>query len=327
MQLSRLPLARYAVPLLAIGGLAVMGYAVLAGDKQYPVAPPLSAPARTPYPHTVAGAGLVEASSENIAIGSPLAGTVEKVHVRAGQRVERGTPLFTLDERQACADLGARETSLALAVQRLPEAEAIAAEADFQLEQVRGLEDNRAVSREEVRRRETAAATARARVASARAAIEHARAEAEAARTVLERHTVRAPIAGEVLQLNVRAGEFVGAGGSQPPLVLGDTGVLHVRVDVDENDAWRVRPGARAVASLRGNAEIRADLEWVRAEPLVVPKRSLTGVSTERVDTRVLQVLFAFRRGEQPIQVGQQMDVFIEAPAPRASVAPAGSGS
>lgn len=323
----RFALTRYLIPLLALAGLAVMGYAVVAGDKPYPVAPPLSAPASTPYAHTVAGAGLVEASSENIAIGSPLAGTVAKVHARAGQRVEQGDPLFTLDERQVRAQLAAREAALALAVQRLPEAEAVAAEADFQLDQVRGLEDNRAVSREEIRRRETAAATARARVASAHAAIEQARAEAQAVRTELERHTVRAPIAGEVLQLNVRAGEFVGPGGALPPLVLGETGVLHVRVDIDENDAWRVRPGAKAVASLRGNADIRADLEWVRAEPLVVPKRSLTGVSTERVDTRVLQVLFAFRRGELPIHVGQQMDVFIEAPPARVSARPAGSGS
>jgi HlyD family secretion protein len=47
-----------------------------------------------------------------------------------------------------------------------------------------------------------------------------------------------------------------------------------------------------------------------------VPKKSLTGDSTERVDTRVLQVIFSFEPGELPIYVGQQMDVFIEASAP-----------
>jgi hypothetical protein len=63
----------------------------------------------------------------------------------------------------------------------------------------------------------------------------------------------------------------------------------------------------------------------VRFEPYVVPKKSLTGDSTERVDTRVLQIIFGFTRGELPIFVGQQMDVFIDAspsplsPAPRAS--------
>ena len=45
-----------------------------------------------------------------------------------------------------------------------------------------------------------------------------------------------------------------------------------------------------------------------------MPKRSLTGDATERVDTRVLQVLYAFDRGDLPLYVGQQMDVFVEAP-------------
>ncbi|MFN9739877.1 MAG: hypothetical protein ACK59R_15320, partial [Pseudomonadota bacterium] len=53
--------------------------------------------------------------------------------------------------------------------------------------------------------------------------------------------------------------------------------------------------------------------QFVRFEPLVIPKRSLTGNSAERVDTRVLQVVFAFPREKLPVYVGQQMDVMIEA--------------
>ena len=60
--------------------------------------------------------------------------------------------------------------------------------------------------------------------------------------------------------------------------------------------------------------DIKARLDFVRLEPYVVPKKSLTGDSSERVDTRVLQVIFAFERGDLPIFVGQQMDVFIDAP-------------
>ena len=52
----------------------------------------------------------------------------------------------------------------------------------------------------------------------------------------------------------------------------------------------------------------------MRFEPYVVPKLSLTGDSAERVDTRVLQVIYSFDRGELPIYVGQQMDIYIEAP-------------
>lgn len=46
---------------------------------------------------------------------------------------------------------------------------------------------------------------------------------------------------------------------------------------------------------------------------MVVPKRSLSGDSTERVDTRVLQVIYRVLDDSVPLFVGQQMDVFIEA--------------
>jgi hypothetical protein len=52
-------------------------------------------------------------------------------------------------------------------------------------------------------------------------------------------------------------------------------------------------------------------------EAYVVPKRSLTGESTERVDTRVMQVVYSFKRGRLPIYPGQLMDVYIEDRAPR----------
>jgi hypothetical protein len=95
-------------------------------------------------------------------------------------------------------------------------------------------------------------------------------------------------------------------------MIMGTVDPLHVRVDIDEHDAWRVRGGSKAVAFVRGNKDISTTLEFVRFEPYVVPKRSLTGESTERVDTRVLQVLYRFTRGTLPIYVGQQMDIYIE---------------
>ena len=66
--------------------------------------------------------------------------------------------------------------------------------------------------------------------------------------------------------------------------------------------------------SCRGNRALETPIHFARFEPYVVPKRSLTGDTTERVDTRVLQVLYQFHPGDLPVYVGQQMDVFIEAP-------------
>ena len=95
-------------------------------------------------------------------------------------------------------------------------------------------------------------------------------------------------------------------------ILMGDLHPLHVRVDIDEHDAPRFRPGAPARASLRGKPEVQYPLRFVRVEPYVVPKKSLTGDNTERVDTRVLQVIYALDVGDRPIYVGQQLDVFID---------------
>ena len=71
--------------------------------------------------------------------------------------------------------------------------------------------------------------------------------------------------------------------------------------------------GASAIAHVRGDANLKTPLQFVRFEPYVVPKKSLTGDSTERVDTRVLQVIYKIDRQDLPLFVGQQMDVFIDA--------------
>jgi hypothetical protein len=97
-------------------------------------------------------------------------------------------------------------------------------------------------------------------------------------------------------------------------MILGSVTPLHVRVDVDEHDAGRVRRGAPAAASPRGNGSLKIPLQFVRFEPYVIPKKSLTGDSTERVDTRVLQVIYRVNNQNAPLYVGQQMDVYIETP-------------
>jgi hypothetical protein len=96
---------------------------------------------------------------------------------------------------------------------------------------------------------------------------------------------------------------------------------LYVRVDVDEHEAWRVQPEAKATAAVRGNANLKSPLAFVRFEPFILPKKSLTGDSTERVDTRVLQVIYRVEDDNPHLFVGQQMDVFIDAPELKGAMA------
>ncbi|HSP42629.1 MAG TPA: HlyD family efflux transporter periplasmic adaptor subunit, partial [Luteolibacter sp.] len=122
---------------------------------------------------------------------------------------------------------------------------------------------------------------------------------------------------GTIIQVNIRAGEYAATAPEKPAMILGETDRLQVRADVDEQNSTRIRPGQKARASLKGDPSVTFPLEFVRVEPYVIPKVSLTGAGTERVDTRVLQVIFSLDRPENPpIYVGQQVDVFIEAPEP-----------
>src|SRR5204863_2741400 len=155
------------------------------------------------------------------------------------------------------------------------------------------LGSERVISTDELMRKKFAVQTTQAKLGEARAEVTSAEAQISETTTEIERSTVRAPLDAHVLQVKVRAGEFAPAGQTSEPLILlGGAHQLHVRVDVDEQEGWRVRAEAAATAHVRGNADLKTPLKFVRFEPMVVPKKSLTGASTERVGARVLQVIY-----------------------------------
>jgi HlyD family secretion protein len=151
-------------------------------------------------------------------------------------------------------------------------------------------------------------------LAIARTQVEQAEAAVHQDEVNLERLTMRAPMDGVILRNKVRLGQYAQCGPLADPLmVFGGSRELHVRTDVDAEDAWRVKAGAAAEAHVRGDSKDSYALEFVRFEPYVIPKQSLTGSATERVDTRVLQVIYRFRDRNAHVFDGQQMDVFISA--------------
>lgn len=135
----------------------------------------------------------------------------------------------------------------------------------------------------------------------------------------LKRLTVFAPQNGRVLQLNIRPGEMLAVSPSQTAILLGETDLLQVRVDIDEVNASKISLGSQAVAHLKGDSTKKIPLEFIRIDPYILPKKSLTGDNTERVDVRVLQVIYKFQLPNFPVYVGQQVDVFIDA-APKVAV-------
>lgn len=303
----------YWFPLFAIGFL-VFGMASIARTRAVrETAPPPLPPPAAPYEATVGGLGIVESNTENIAIGAPVSGLVTEVLVTVGSRVEAGAPLFRIDDRIETARLAVERAAVVAAEANVAALHAALGDLQNRWRMVERIDDRRAVSAEERDRRRFAFDAGRARLAQAEADLETARASVAATEVDIRRRIVRAPVAGTLLQVKVRSGEFAQAALlAQPLMLFGATDPLHVRVDVDEQNAWRVPPGAPAVARLRGNSALEVPLEFVRFEPYVVPKRSLTGDPSERVDTRVLQVVYRATAGSPAMFVGQQVDVFID---------------
>jgi multidrug resistance efflux pump len=328
---------------------------------------PLYAPPRSAFPVAVAAVGLIEPASEFIAVAAVVPGAITAVHVAPNASVKQGQPLFSLDDRDLRAEIVLRREALAAAEARLrrlsalprPEdvpiarakvaaARASLADARQQLAFMAGIADARAIRAEELSRRRYAVTVAEAHLHEAEAALQlllagawqedlriarhevsHAKAAVSRAEADLDRLTVRAPIDGIILKLNARVGEYAPTGHLEAPLLLlGSAAPWHVRVDVNEEDAWRVRSEAPAKARLRGNATHELDLAFVRFEPYVIPKHALSGQPTERVDTRALQVIYRIASSDPSLFVGQQVDVFIEdgtalsSPPPSLAAAP-----
>ncbi len=308
---------RYGTILLACAGIFLMSRALRAQAENQPVVggnPPVMPPEK-PYKEAVAATGILEALSENVAIGVPIPGLVTDVFVKVNDSIKKDQPLLKLDDRDLLAEQLTTQSQIEIYHAEIAVNQAQLAKLEAQFERLNSVADSRAVSQDDIKNREQDVAIAQAQLSATRAQLASAETSLKRISLLIDRLTVRAPRDGTIIQLNIRAGEYGATSPRNPAMILGETNKLQVRADIDEQNAVRIREGQQAYGYLKGDPSIRFPLEFVRIEPYVIPKVSLTGSSTERVDTRVLQVIYSLSRPENlPLYVGQQVDVFIEAP-------------
>ncbi len=310
-------LLRYGSLLLAMCGVvAIVLVSRTQAERQMPPPgdPPVMPPQK-PYVHAVAATGIIEALSENVAIGVPLPGLVTEVFVKVNDVVKKDLPLLKLDDRDLLAEQLSTQAEQEVSRAQIAVSEAQLAKLEAQLARLSAVNDSRAVSRDDLDNRKQDVAVARAQLAAAKAQLAASETSLKRIALLIARLTVLAPRDGTLIQVNIRAGEYAATSPKTPAMILGETGKLQIRADIDEQNATRIRVGQKAYGYLKGDPTVTFPLEFIRVEPYVIPKVSLTGSSTERVDTRVLQVIYSLTRPtDPPLYVGQQVDVFIEAP-------------
>ena len=305
---------------LALAGIVAVTLVVFRLKKPDPTPTPLVEPSRAPYADSIGARGMVEGVNENVRIAPLLPGLIAEVSVKVGDRVAKGDPLYRQDSRDAVARIANQKAQVALLEAKLHEAEVILADRQDSFQRTEKLRNKDVMSEDDRQRKYYALRSAETALATTQADLELARAQLAQAEVNLDLLTVRAPRDGDILRVDLRAGEYASVPPTDmnnPSLLLGETRHLQLRADVDEDSASRVQPGASAVAYIKGMRSDPIPLRFVRIEPYVTTKKSLTGDSTERVDTRVLQVIYQFDQSKIPVYVGQQMDVFIEGKGPQ----------
>jgi HlyD family secretion protein len=143
------------------------------------------------------------------------------------------------------------------------------------------------------------------------------------AKALLDKYTIRAPVDGVVLAVRTSVGSFVSSVGAygtytqgyNPVIVIGSPqAYLGVRCYIDEILVPRLPPASqmRATMFIRGtNTSI--PLEFVRMQPYLIPKIELSDQRTERVDVRVLPIVFRFKTPQDlNVYPGQLVDVYVE---------------
>ena len=332
-----------------LAALGLVGFGLHAGSIPWAAKSALASPARDPAPghHMVAAPGLVEPNGEEREIGSQVIGIIREMQVEENDRIVAGQIIAIVDNNEQQARLESARSQLALRNAELDrvlhgarpeerrEARAAVAETDANLELARREYERKlplarsgastqaaldqatsALNAIEARRdamsERLAVMEAGSRiedVEAARAQVALAEADVALAEALLDKTFIRSPVTGSVLRRYRAAGEAVGNMPPTPVAVVGDLSRLRVRAEVDETDVGRVTIGQRVEVTADAYPDRRFGGTVSRVSSRLGGKAVQTGRPTDRVDTKVLQVLIDLEPGTA-LPIGLRVDAY-----------------
>jgi multidrug resistance efflux pump len=277
--------------------------------------------------------GRVEAINGELEVSAQMSGTLVSVKVMEGDRVTRGTVLAEVDARRerAAHDLalarlarvkagtGKEEVDAAEAARDAISAELVRADLELQRSVKLQSVTKGAISEDMMDQRRQYAETTRKRLISATKQFEAlkrgalpedialAEAEVAAARTAYELREIHAPSDGTIVLLHKHAGDFVSLNFPSPILRMANTGELRIRVEVNEQEVYRLKPGMAGDFTTYGEAKSNGKLQVVTLLPAFAPRRLFEPDSTARMDTRTLHALCEVLDGSAQVYAGQRI--------------------
>ena len=299
----------------------------------------------------VAGPGLIEPDSEDVKVGSEIAGKLKQVLAEEGDVVKKGQVLAVLvnddylaqveasraqvhQAKAACDKVlnGSRPQERKQSFASQQQAETVEANARNDFERRQKLFDAGVISREEmdhVRRdlkvAEDQLEAARQHfhliddrqrdedIAAAKAQLELAQAQLNGNQAIFQKTFLRAPFDGTILRKHHRAGESITNSSVTPDPVftVGDMAGLRVRVDVDESDVSRVAEGQRVYCVAAAYPGQKFWGRVIRVARQLGHKNVLTDEPREKVDTKIIETLVQLDAGVH-LPVGLRVDAYIQ---------------
>ncbi len=296
-----------------------------------------------------AAPAVVEPISQVIALRAERSGRIVSIAKQAGERVTIGESLVTLDDTIARATVALRRADLKLARANLADLNAWTRSEERQQaraavdkakarherakrehdriaalhaqSQAADTEFNEAVEDLRLAEAELESKLAAARMseagptpddlAIAEANVEQAQAALKLAEADLDKHVIRSPIDGHVLYRHLEPGEIFDIDAEQQPpiLSLGNVDRIRLRAEVDEADISRVFVGQSVMASTDALADVILRGTVVHMEGMMGRKSIRTQSTTERLDTKVREVLIDLGDDCPPMTVDLQLTV------------------
>jgi HlyD family secretion protein len=267
--------------------------------------------------------GRVEPVSGEVEVCAQMSGTLTSLLVKEGDWVTNGTVLAEVDTRREKAALDLALAKLARVKagngkEEIGAAEAsrdaIAAElafAESELQRTVKLREKQVVAEDELERKRQETDTLRKQVISAEKQAEalkrgplpediaFAEAEVASAQAVYDLRLICAESDGVILELQRHGGDFVAVNFPTPILRMANTRKLRVRLEVNEQDVYRVKAGMKGEFTTFGADQSSGQLVVKTILPSFAPRRLFELDSTARMDTRTLQVLCEIATGAQ----------------------------
>lgn len=294
-------------------GAAVIAAAISAGLLYFgknhlgPTAQPASA--HNAQQALAVARGIVDVDGGLFQIAASRDGVAREVHVKEGDRVNKGDVLLVIDDRGARMNLAVAEAELVETEAALKAIQVRTAAAERDLSRYERLVVLKAAAQIQLDQQWDGLNMAAADMFHQQSVIETARARRAAAETEVAERTVRAPVDGVIVRRQVQPGDGISTLNVTTLFWLAPATPAIVRAEIEELLADDIRVGQRAEIAVDGHQTRRYSGTVLRIGNAFVPRRASLYDPRNRADVRVIEAIVQFNQVPSTVRLGHRVIV------------------